>query len=50
MEQGIPGRLRKAPDELATMRRAAQISAGAHARAMRYCAARFRADPGAAVY
>jgi Xaa-Pro aminopeptidase len=31
------------------MRRAAQISAGAHARAMRYCGARFRAAPGVSV-
>jgi Xaa-Pro aminopeptidase len=42
-------RLRKDADELATMRRAAAISAGAHARAMRYCSARFRADPDARV-
>jgi Xaa-Pro aminopeptidase len=42
-------RLRKDDTELALMRRAAQISAGAHARAMRYCAERFRADPRAAV-
>ncbi|HKX44908.1 MAG TPA: M24B family metallopeptidase, partial [Burkholderiaceae bacterium] len=32
-----------------TMRRAAAISAGAHARAMRYCGARFRADPAGSV-
>lgn len=38
-------RLFKAADELALMRRAATISAGAHARAMRFCAARFRAEP-----
>lgn len=38
-------RLFKDDDELATMRRAAQISAGAHARAMRHCAAHFRATP-----
>ena len=38
-------RLHKDADELATMRRAAAISAGAHARAMRFCAARFRAEP-----
>jgi len=38
-------RLHKDADELATMRRAAAISAGAHARAMRFCAARFRAAP-----
>ena len=36
-------RLIKDEGELATMRRAAQISAGAHVRAMRFCAARFRA-------
>lgn len=42
-------RLVKSADEIATMRRAAAISAGAHARAMRYCAERFRADPGARV-
>jgi len=35
-------RLTKDADELATMRRAATISAGAHARAMRFCAQRFR--------
>jgi Xaa-Pro aminopeptidase len=35
-------RLVKDEVEIATMRRAAQISAGAHARAMRYCAERFR--------
>jgi len=35
-------RLVKDADELATMRRAATISAGAHARAMRFCAQRFR--------
>jgi Xaa-Pro aminopeptidase len=32
----------KDADEIATMRRAAAITAGAHARAMRYCAQRFR--------
>jgi Xaa-Pro aminopeptidase len=42
-------RLVKDTTEQALMRRAAQISAGAHARAMRFCAARFRADPQAAV-
>jgi len=42
-------RLHKDADELATMRRAASISAGAHARAMRFCAARFRAEPRGAV-
>jgi Xaa-Pro aminopeptidase len=35
-------RLVKDAGELATMRRAASISAGAHRRAMRYCAQRFR--------
>jgi Xaa-Pro aminopeptidase len=35
-------RLVKDAGELATMRRAASISAGAHKRAMRYCAQRFR--------
>jgi Xaa-Pro aminopeptidase len=38
-------RLMKDPTEIATMRRAAQISAGAHARAMRFCAQRLRAEP-----
>ena len=42
-------RLVKSAQELDTMRRAATISAGAHARAMRYCAQRFRADPAALV-
>ena len=42
-------RLRKDDTELATMRRAAAITAAAHARAMRYCAGRFRADPNASV-
>lgn len=42
-------RLVKGADEIATMRRAAGIAAGAHVRAMRHCAARFRADPAAAV-
>ena len=36
-------RLVKDADELATMRRAAAISAGAHARAMRFCGDAFRA-------
>ena len=36
-------RLVKDEDEIATMRRAAAISAGAHVRAMRFCAARFAA-------
>ncbi|MDO9316347.1 MAG: aminopeptidase P N-terminal domain-containing protein [Burkholderiaceae bacterium] len=35
-------RLFKDADELATMRRAAALSAGAHLRVMRYCARRFR--------
>ena len=43
-------RLVKEPGELAIMRRAAAISAGAHVRAMRYCAARLRADPHGAVH
>ena len=38
-------RLVKDAGELATMRRAATITAGAHARAMRLCAQRFRAAP-----
>ena len=38
-------RLVKDADELATMRLAASISAGAHARAMRFCGAQFRAAP-----
>ena len=42
-------RLRKDAGELATMRRAAQISADAHARAMRFCGARFRAAPKGSV-
>ena len=42
-------RLLKDNVELAKMRRAAHISAGAHARAMRFCAARYRADPLAAL-
>ena len=42
-------RLRKDADELATMRRAAAISAGAHARAMRFCGERFRAEPNGSV-
>ena len=36
-------RLVKDEAEIATMRRAAQITAGAHARAMRFCGERFRA-------
>lgn len=42
-------RLIKDDHEIATMRRAAVISAGAHARAMRYCGGRFRANTAAAV-
>jgi Xaa-Pro aminopeptidase len=38
-------RLVKDAGEIATMRRAAAISAGAHVRAMRFCAARFRQEP-----
>ncbi len=40
-------RLIKDAGELATMRRAGVISAGAHARAMRFCAERFRAGAAA---
>jgi len=44
-------RLLKDPGEVETMRRAATISAGAHARAMRFCAERFRAGaPGVREY
>jgi len=42
-------RLHKDAGEVGTMRRAATISAAAHARAMRFCARRFRADPAAIV-
>ncbi len=42
-------RLVKDASELATMRRAAQISADAHARAMRFCGARFHAAPNGTV-
>ena len=42
-------RLKKDAVEIATMRRAAEISAAAHVRAMRYCAARFASDPSAAI-
>ncbi len=42
-------RLRKGPEELALMREAARISAGAHARAMRFCGQRFRAAPQGSV-
>jgi Xaa-Pro aminopeptidase len=38
-------RLVKDAAEQATMRRAAQIAAGAHVRAMRFCAQHFRAEP-----
>jgi Xaa-Pro aminopeptidase len=42
-------RLIKDATELDTMRRAAQISADAHVRAMRFCGARFRAAPAGVV-
>ncbi|CAN5917602.1 aminopeptidase P N-terminal domain-containing protein [soil metagenome] len=42
-------RLIKDEAEQATMRRAAVISAGAHARAMRFCAQRFAAEPNGSV-
>lgn len=42
-------RLVKHDDELALMRHAASISAGAHLRAMRFCAARLRANPAGSV-
>ncbi|MEO5846107.1 MAG: aminopeptidase P N-terminal domain-containing protein, partial [Caldimonas sp.] len=42
-------RVTKDAGEVATMRRAAAISAAAHVRAMRFCAARFAADRHAAV-
>ena len=42
-------RLRKDTEELALMRSAASISAGAHARAMRFCGQRFRATPQGSV-
>jgi Xaa-Pro aminopeptidase len=42
-------RLRKDAEEVATMRRAASISAAAHTRAMRFCAARLRTDPSDAI-
>jgi Xaa-Pro aminopeptidase len=42
-------RIRKDAGEIATMRRAAAISASAHVRAMRFCAARFRAEPATAI-
>jgi Xaa-Pro aminopeptidase len=43
-------RLIKDPIELATMRQAADISAGAHVRAMRFCAGRFKAEPAGGVH
>lgn len=42
-------RLRKDAAELDTMRRAAQVSADAHARAMRFCGARFGKAPSGSV-
>jgi Xaa-Pro aminopeptidase len=42
-------RLFKDAGEIATMRRAAAISAGAHVRAMCFCAARFRRDANAGI-
>ena len=42
-------RVVKDSGELATMRRAAAISADAHLRAMRFCAARFHHEPAAAI-
>ena len=42
-------RLVKDADEIATLRRAGRISAGAHARAMRFCASRFRHEPQGSV-
>ncbi len=42
-------RLRKDAQEIDTMRRAARISAAAHARAMQFCAARFAQSPGGGV-
>ena len=42
-------RVVKDPGELATMRRAAAISAGAHVRAMRFCADALRRDPNAGI-
>jgi Xaa-Pro aminopeptidase len=42
-------RLVKDADEIGTMRRAAAISAAAHVRAMQFCAARFRSQPGGTV-
>ncbi|HEY0821646.1 MAG TPA: aminopeptidase P N-terminal domain-containing protein [Rhizobacter sp.] len=42
-------RLVKGDDELALMRHAAALSAGAHVRAMRFCAARFRGQPAGSI-
>jgi len=42
-------RVRKDAGEIEIMRRAARISASAHARAMRFCAARLRADPAGSI-
>jgi len=42
-------RVRKDGGEIETMRRAATISAAAHVRAMRFCAARFAKDAGTAI-
>ena len=42
-------RLRKDAGEIATMKRAASISAAAQARVMRFCATRFAADPSASI-
>ncbi|MGZ5205420.1 MAG: aminopeptidase P N-terminal domain-containing protein [Caldimonas sp.] len=42
-------RVVKDAGEIATMRRAAAISAGAHVRAMQFCAAAFRREPNAGV-
>jgi Xaa-Pro aminopeptidase len=42
-------RLVKDAHELAAMRRAAAITADAHVRVMRFCAARFRADPAGSI-
>ena len=44
---GVQARLVKDEHEVETMRRAARISAGAHARAMRHAAARLRGENGA---
>ena len=42
-------RLVKDAHELASLRRAAEISAEAHGRVMRFCAERFRADPAGSI-